>query len=392
MINTRSIVQEQPQTLFKGVVGPLRGVLGQGGGGQGPQADRQPLGLSSSHTSAHTYTIRTSQGGEVTQIEPPRTIRATRRGGGIRGKVRGLSRASRQNMMFMFKAIDQSKVKRVFWGTLTSNSLTWDNLEKRRKAWCRRFERRWGLDGWFMVWRKEPHESGAPHLHYLVYWLDKEPHLVNEFRPWNDKAWAAVQDNPEDARAGCQTQMIKSWKGVAHYISQYIAKHDDSHCPGRQWGVLRRMNYPVNWKDTEVQEQVGIKYQRTCRKLVERRRRFALLIKADATGSYLDPISKRYGWEDAKFQQGMIDLSKKNGWPCPYRIKWVQPRMTYRTSGLSVERVEDERGNRSWEEVPQPAWNNSSSRYMIKSQDADKLQAFYVNAWLKKLEEAELPF
>ena len=108
--------------------------------------------------------------------------------GARRGQVHGFSYGSRRRMIDAVSSVDLDQVSGIFFVTLTAPHATWELIEEWRRAWMKRLLRRWGHLRFSVLWRKEPHESGRPHLHCLIYFLDPVPQLVSGFRPWNERA------------------------------------------------------------------------------------------------------------------------------------------------------------------------------------------------------------
>lgn len=95
-----------------------------------------------------------------------------------------------------------------------------------------------------VIWKLEYQRRGAPHFHILLFnvvWLD---------RHWLARAWFQVVDSgdPLHLKAGTRVEFIRSWKGVMHYASKYVAKVvglPDGCDPGRFWGVAGRGFLPI---------------------------------------------------------------------------------------------------------------------------------------------------
>lgn len=260
----------------------VRGYGGPGGSGS-PAAGAGvagPLGLSLSHTwpdpviPVGKFALLIAEGGRcarVREVMPPRppVLPDVKR-----GQVRGFSAGSRSRMLEFLQCVDRTKVAGLYFGTLTipaGRACTWAQAEGYRRAWVKRFRRRWGASGWFMVWRKEAHESGLPHLHFIVGWLGRVPHLVNQFRPWNDDAWAEVIGTAgvTSVRTECRVELLKSWNGATCYCAKYMAKVDEQKLPartGRMWGVENRKLVPRRISFLGLEHQPGCQVRRQLRK------------------------------------------------------------------------------------------------------------------------------
>lgn len=279
--------------------------------GQGdPRAGLAPLGLSLSQictlnagrlvwsegsAEVGEFEITVAGGGSCVKLrqvsEPQNRVRR----GGLRCASRGFSRSSHLHMLTTVNSLDRTKVAGSFFVTLTSRhdvdaeatEKDWRLIEIRRRRWFRRFRERWANHRWVALWKKEPHKSGHVHLHLLIFWLDALPHMVKEFRPWNDRAWAEVVDrkNPDYLAPACHSEFMRGWGGVAYYCAKYCAKEFESGLvrTGRVWGVENRHLLPFvqSLSRMVVPERIGVRAKRVLRKLLERRRSYWLSQSVD---------------------------------------------------------------------------------------------------------------
>ena len=191
--------------------------------------------------------------------------------GARRGQVHGFSYGSRRRMIDAVSSVDLDQVSGIFFVTLTAPHATWELIEEWRRAWMKRLLRRWGHLRFSVLCRKEPHESGRPHLHCLIYFLDPVPQLVSGFRPWNDHAWAEVTGRPEIAGTCCRVEWLKTKdRAAAFYCSKYCAKIDAGGS-GRQWGIIRREHWPMSMQSENVPRGVIRIAQRVLLGIVRRR-------------------------------------------------------------------------------------------------------------------------
>jgi hypothetical protein len=191
-----------------------------------------------------------------------------------------MSKESRLRQLKFVNAIDRRQVKGTIFCTQTLRAgsgcgvvESWALIEAARRKWFKRLERELGARRWFALWRKEPHESGVAHLHVLIFFLDGPPHLVNEFRPWNDLAWAASVGDLSIRSTACRTELLRSWNGVSAYLCKYLAKEQDLQEveTGKVWDVVHREQVPLDFTCEVVKvEQAGI-YRRACRKWHQRK-------------------------------------------------------------------------------------------------------------------------
>ena len=214
-----------------------------------------PLGLSLSHicplpeSKLGEFTVSIAENGGVCRVveSVPRRPRST---GGKRGKVRGFSVGSKLRMLEFVQSIDRTGIRGHWFATHTvpAGEADWARIERLRRAWVKRFSRKWGKNAAGIVWKKEAHGSGTPHLHSVILWVVEPPRML-AFRAWNDSAWAKVvaSENPAHVRTGCNVQEVRSWRGVTSYVAKYLGKESGEVLPegtGRVWGVHNRSVLP----------------------------------------------------------------------------------------------------------------------------------------------------
>jgi hypothetical protein len=196
-----------------------------------------------------------------------------------------MSREARLRQLRFLNSIDRRKIKGVIFSTMTVRGTSvgvlesWCLIEAARRKWfhrLRRFLASAGCPGWFAMWRKEPHLSGVAHLHVLVFFTGKVPHLVKEFRPWNDRAWAECVGDLTIQRTACSSELMRSWNGVASYLCKYLAKDQELADveTGKVWDVVGREHVPVSLESEDVKKAVGQRFRRACRKWQQRKSTF----------------------------------------------------------------------------------------------------------------------
>lgn len=259
------------------------GLWDRGEGACPPAGGTVPLGLSYAHKCPEvvpevgSFRSRVPLGGgcaRITEIGSRRPSRSLE--GFKRGTVAGFSRGSRLRMMELLQSIDRSKVKSPWFVTLTVplGECDWRGIEVRRRKWLKRFERAYPLQA-VIIWKKEPHRSGTPHLHGLLFWL-VEPPPLKAFREWNDGAWAgAVKSaNPHHKERGCRVEVMRHWNGVAYYAAKYLSKSNETDVKetGRIWGIHNRKLLAITIREDVLAPEVGKRVRRTLRKLQERKK------------------------------------------------------------------------------------------------------------------------
>lgn len=171
-------------------------------------------------------------------------------GGGPRGKVRFMSRASRRNLLRKIAKTDRAKdpvfITLTYPDIFSEDPAVWKrDIDKFGKRLSRR---KFGA-----IWRIEYKErlSGvnvgkvAPHFHLLVWGAAYSPKLIG----WVRRAWFEVvgSGNIDHFTAGTRVEPIHSRRGVMSYTSKYIAKQDEAIVPagcGRMWGAVNRDAIP----------------------------------------------------------------------------------------------------------------------------------------------------
>jgi hypothetical protein len=191
-----------------------------------------------------------------------------------------MTKGARLRQLKFINAIDRRRITGTIFCTCTLRSSSgasvqesWELIEDARRKWFKRLGRFLGNRRWFAMWRKEPHETGVAHLHVLLFFLDVPPHLVKEFRPWNDQAWAGSVGDPSIRSTACRTELLRSWNGVASYMAAYLAKDQDLQDveTGKVWDVVHRELVPVDLRSEIVSRGVGKLARRVCRKWHQRK-------------------------------------------------------------------------------------------------------------------------
>lgn len=263
----------------------LFGEVVSSSGGPSPKGGAPGLSLAHKCTQGEeSWAYRIAEGGEFLQVVSP-SVRGRPGGGGQRGTIKGFSRSSRKAGFDRIKRIDRRGIKCVFFMTLTvpKGEGDWKSIERWRRAYFARFRRHWGASDWACWWRKEPHMSGEPHLHLLLFWYCSPPDLA-DFRAWNDAAWAGVvkSENPHHQAVGCNVQKMRGWSGVCHYVAKYLTKEQEyslGEGTGRIWGVENRAVLKECITEESCSEYVGKQVRRAGLRLSRRlsRRWFARL-------------------------------------------------------------------------------------------------------------------
>lgn len=199
---------------------------------------------------------------------------ADRLGRGIRGCIRGFSKASRRRMMKTIGKIRNNLIP--IFVTLTypadwpHDSSTWKrHLDIFFKRLARKFPESAAL------WKLEPQQRGAPHYHLLI-WGASFANLL----AWSAGAWFDIVGSQDEKHLnhGAKVEQIRSWRGVQSYASKYLGKlqtEDEEkeawRYPGRWWGVYGRERIPWGEKIVaDLSRGQSIRLIRTMRKFQEK--------------------------------------------------------------------------------------------------------------------------
>jgi len=211
------------------------GVIVAGVGGEG---------LSHLHISAHVvYNLFASR----VKVDIPSLAHG---GGGLRGKVKTFSAASRRRLRDTCHSIRRDAlpvfVTLTYPGEFPRDAGTW----KRQLDNFSRSLHRIGRGRLGAIWKLEPQRRGAPHFHLLVWGVRN----LKRFRQWLALSWYRIVGSGDvrHFRAGTQADQIRSYKGVTSYCSKYMGKLIDEgeaaaygwDEPGRFWGILHREAIP----------------------------------------------------------------------------------------------------------------------------------------------------
>jgi hypothetical protein len=173
-------------------------------------------------------------------------------GGGLRGKVKGFSRASRRRLMQTIAQVKRDAELPVFI-TLTYpfDFPTPKESKRHLKMFLQRFQRAHAGAG--VIWKLEPQERGAPHYHMLA-WGPKKNDLW-DFVPcaWHDIAGGGDKNHLAFhfgllGNEHCVSE-VRSFRGVWAYASKYLGKTFEvsgweNKYTGRFWAVVNRENIP----------------------------------------------------------------------------------------------------------------------------------------------------
>jgi hypothetical protein len=232
----------------------------------GTEAPRDKPSLETSHQGV-AY-VSSAVGGSVSTLSFEETKTSNRlspsrrRSGGIRDRVRGLSRESRRNLLRRLASINRAAFK-AFKGRLISITLTYPHeypenpevCKNHLKALRRRLQRKFGEFAGF--WRMGIQTRGAWHFHLLLF-VGPSIGPVRELRSFISSSWYEVTGKVSEGhlRAGTRVEAVKKWKQVTSYAERYMAKPEEfpeGLQTGRIWGGMERRVAPRSVGDGQGQ-------------------------------------------------------------------------------------------------------------------------------------------
>lgn len=237
----------------------------------------------SAHNGPRSYhrasRIRFHLGGSLATVSFPETEDLPRPqvGGGLRGKIRGFSPASRRRLLRRIAAVNKFASDRppAFLTITYPNEYPEDPTVYRShaRAFLKRLRRKYGDRP--VIWRLEFQRRGAPHFHMLIWDLE----VTEDMEDWVRETWYDVvgSGDTKHQRHGTDLRQVDSWKGVAVYLSKYIAKVADEngevHEPiGRWWGVESGALLVTEPVDMVTSVRAGLKARRIMQKYAGLRR------------------------------------------------------------------------------------------------------------------------
>jgi hypothetical protein len=248
------------------------------------ESSKEKPSLKSSHEGV-AY-VSSSVGGSVSTLSFEDTtiknqLSSHRRcGGGIRDRVRGLSRISRRNLLRRLASINRSAF-RAFKGRMIFVTLTYPReypedsevCKNHLKALRKRLQRKCGDFGGF--WRLGIQMRGAWHFHLLLF-VGPSIGPIGELRRFISSSWYEVTGKVSEGhlRAGTRVEAVKKWKEATSYVERYMAKPEEfpeGMQTGRIWGIWNAQLLPVRWQTVEVNLKDAFRIGRIYRKLASRK-------------------------------------------------------------------------------------------------------------------------
>ncbi len=253
-------------------------------------------GLFTAHNSPHKAQITSAIGGSLSGLTFPKKHKKgdvpTRRGGGKRKTVKGLSNSSRLRFLRETASINFSKIKsKVLFLTLTYPRDKWSHDPKIWKRDLQKFkyrlDRKYGKTSGF--WRLELHgQDGNLHPHFHLLLVLDQPRISNDaladIRAFVANAWYCACGLLEDNHlmAGSQVKRVRSrrdWDHLTRYVAKKEKLQNESLTTGRVWGVWAKDLLPVEHEVVEISLADAFKIRRWMRRLARKRRGMGRLLQ-----------------------------------------------------------------------------------------------------------------
>jgi len=250
----------------------------------GTETSRDEPPLKSSHQGV-AY-LSSAVGGSVSTLSFEDTKTSNRlspsrhRGGGIRDRVRGFSRASRTNLLRRLASINRSAF-RAFRGRIIFVTLTYPEeypedpelCKRHLKALRKRLQREYNSFAAF--WRLGIQTRGAWHFHLLLF-VGQSVGSIGELRSFLSSSWYEITGKVSEGhlRTGTRVEAVKKWKQATSYVERYLAKAEEfpEGLPtGRIWGIWNEELLPVRWETVQISLWDAFKIRRIYRKLARRK-------------------------------------------------------------------------------------------------------------------------
>lgn len=189
--------------------------------------------------------------GEVCVSTPPPATPSTPPPKRTAGDIDTFSRKSRMRVFQAFNRLQAQLLGAPLFITLTSRhgELTCEEFQYRfHKKFLPGLKKI--IPECVYIWRLQPHLSGKPHYHLMVWSFRKKLTLKSEYykRPiralWRD---CIGQHDKAAQLYSCDIEPVAGMRKAFQYVSRYVAREDEGKAleiPGRRWG--RSLNYPAN--------------------------------------------------------------------------------------------------------------------------------------------------
>ncbi len=226
---------------------------------------------------------------------------------GQRGKIVEFSKAARLRMMKFLGTIQRDQLPVFVTLTFPENFPSVAESKRVMKSFLRREKRAWpDLAGIIKI---EPQLRGAAHFHLLVWNLVENKfykYLLWVADNWHELAGQGDENHlklllGELEKSRPCVEKVRSWGGVMHYTSKYLAKTIEKfhgQYPGRFWWTFNREKIPwaeeVTVPVSREKAELAIRYMRRFSRVKSRNySSLSVLCQADQWAKNLDlPLSE----------------------------------------------------------------------------------------------------
>ena len=161
-----------------------------------------------------------------------------------RGKIQGMSQASRKRLFDQMNQIKRSAFRRALFVTLTYPREwvdDWKLWKRHLQAFLKRVGREYPQAA--VLWKLEFQKRGAPHFHFFVFGVRFIPYET--IAQW----WFEVVGSGDKAhlKAGTEIRRVQNRRKALFYVAKYMAKRgeEDERYTGRVWGVRGKKWLPI---------------------------------------------------------------------------------------------------------------------------------------------------
>jgi hypothetical protein len=199
---------------------------------------------------------------------------------GIRGKIRGFSRVSRNNLLGLLASINR-RAFRAFKGRIISVGLTYPTqypedpkvCKGHLEAFLKRLKREFG--DFAMFWRMGIQKRGAWHFHLLLF-VPPSVGSLKEIRRFIASSWYEVCGEISEGHLlyGTHVEEIRTWREATSHAEKYLAKEEEfpeGVETGRIWGVWNKKFLPIQWETVKVTLKDAFMIRRIYRRLTGRK-------------------------------------------------------------------------------------------------------------------------
>lgn len=161
-----------------------------------------------------------------------------RKGGGVRGEIKGFSAASRKRLIDLMNL--WRNTENMVFVTLTYHEVwsdDWRDWKRQLDNFIKRL--RYHYPEARGIWRLEYQKRGAPHFHLLVAGMpDLLQGIIKDVTAW----WAELAHKESEYHGiyATKCERIENRKKAGYYVSKYVAKVEsglmDEMPAGRMWG------------------------------------------------------------------------------------------------------------------------------------------------------------